>query len=93
MKKTVELEIVVNHPAGLHMRPAALFVQTAAKYKADIQICNATRASSFQNAKSTIAVMMLRVTCGDRIRVQANGPDANEAITALRQLVENDFAV
>ena len=86
-----ELEIVVDHAAGLHLRPAALFVQTAARYGADIQIRNVTRETGFQNAKSAISVMMLKVGQGDRIMIRARGSDAHDAISALQQLINSGF--
>jgi len=86
------IEIIVNHKDGLHLRPAALFVQKAATYEADIQVRNVTRGAAFQDAKSAIGVMMLRVSQGDTIEIQADGSDAQTAITGLTQLIESGFA-
>lgn len=87
-----ELEIVIDHESGLHLRPAALFVQTAAVYEADIQVRNLTKDNAFQNAKSTMGVMLLNVAKGDTILVRAEGSDAEAALQGLRQLIENGFA-
>lgn len=87
------LEITVNHEAGLHLRPAAMFVQTAARFRSDIRVCNASRGSDFQNAKSALAVLTLRVAQGDRIRIQANGLDAVDAVKALKRLIEANFVL
>jgi len=88
-----EIEIIVDHPSGLHLRPAALFVQAASRYDADIKIRNVSNDSGYQNAKSTMAVMMLRVDTGQTISIQANGTDAPDAIQALRMLIESGFEV
>ena len=87
-----EFEIEVKHEAGLHLRPAALFVQTAARFKSDIQVRNITRNSPLRNAKSALEVMMLGVSQGCRIAVHAEGPDAEEALAVLRRLVESNFS-
>jgi phosphotransferase system HPr (HPr) family protein len=81
----------VKHAAGLHLRPAALFVQTSASFDADILVCNATRETEYKNAKSTIDVMMLGVEQGHRITIQAEGEDAEAALTALAELVQTNF--
>jgi phosphotransferase system HPr (HPr) family protein len=88
-----EIELVIENETGLHLRPAALFVQTAAAYQSDIRVRNVTRASGFQNAKSALGIMMLKVGQGETIGIQAEGSDAAEAITALKQLVESNFTI
>ena len=86
-----DIELQIEHEAGLHLRPAALFVQTAADFEADIQVRNVTRDTPFKDAKSALAVMMLGVSQGQVIAVQADGEDAEEALKALRTLVESNF--
>jgi phosphotransferase system HPr (HPr) family protein len=87
-----EIEIEVAHEAGLHLRPAALFVQTAAAYQADIQVRNVNRDTPFRDAKSALAVITLGVNQGHRIAIRAEGDDAEEALAALRALIESNFA-
>lgn len=86
-----EVSIDVNHEAGLHLRPAALFVQTAAAFQSDIKVRNASRDTPFKNAKSALEVMMLSVSQGQTIVVHAEGEDAQEALDALVNLVNNNF--
>ncbi|MBC7869713.1 MAG: HPr family phosphocarrier protein [Chitinophagaceae bacterium] len=88
---TQEIEVVIANEAGLHLRPAALFVQTASGYESDIKVRNLTRNTDYQNAKSTIGVMMLQCAKGDIISIQAVGGDASTAVAGLKQLVENNF--
>ena len=57
-----ELQITVTHEAGLHARPAALFVQTAAAFKANVQVQNNDGKPGFKNAKSIIEVLTLGST-------------------------------
>lgn len=85
------IEFQIEHEAGLHLRPAALFVQTAAAFEADIQVRNVTRDTPFKNAKSALELMMLGVSQGHVIALEADGEDAEEALEALRTLAESNF--
>lgn len=89
---TEQTEIRVENAAGLHLRPAALFVQTAAQFQSAIKVRNQTRGGAEQDAKSAIGVMMLRCAKGDMITIAAEGEDAAAAVAALRELIEGDFA-
>ncbi len=88
---SVSLEMEVKHEAGLHLRPAALFVQTAAEFGAKIQVRNVTRGTPFRDAKSALGVMMLGVSKGQTIGLEAEGDDAQAAINALKALIEDNF--
>lgn len=83
--------LVVTHPVGLHARPAAKFVQTAARFPCAIRVANLTTGSSFVDAKSILKVLTLGVQQGHRIRVEAEGEAAITALEALRDLVESCF--
>lgn len=86
------ITLTVNHAAGLHMRPARLFVQTAARFAASVRAQNLDRPGSPDgNAKSLIDVMKLGVAQGHRVQVSADGDDADAALTALRELVDSNF--
>ena len=83
-ERTVE---IVNRN-GLHARPAAELVKTAARFQAQVTI---ERDDMSVNGKSIMGVMMLAAECGARIRVIAEGPDAEAALDALAELVANRF--
>ncbi|NDJ51851.1 MAG: HPr family phosphocarrier protein [Chloroflexi bacterium] len=87
-----ELEIAIENEAGLHARPASLFVQTASQFDSDIQVSNVTRETAARDAKSAIGVMTLGVAQGHVVRITADGEDAEQAIEALRALIEGHFA-
>lgn len=87
----IETTIRVRHKAGLHARPAALFVQTAAKFSSLIKVRNLTMSGNFVDAKSIIMVLTLGVMSGHEVVVQADGSDADTAIEALKSLVEGNF--
>lgn len=87
----VEATLTVHHPLGLHARPAALFVQTAARFKSAVRVANMTRGSRPVDAKSILSVLTLGVSQGHEIRVTAEGEDAHEAVEAITDLVESNF--
>ena len=69
--------------------PAALFVQTAARFK-DTRI-EIVKDGTVRDAKSMLGVLTLGVSQGTTIMVRADGPHADEAIAALSDLVDRDF--
>jgi phosphoenolpyruvate-protein phosphotransferase/dihydroxyacetone kinase phosphotransfer subunit len=86
------MELTVLNPAGLHARPASLFVQTAMRFKANITVQNITHGRPPADAKSMLDVASKGTAWqGEQIRIEARGEDAAGAIAALRQLVENGF--
>jgi phosphotransferase system HPr (HPr) family protein len=87
----LSLKITIKHPAGLHARPAALFVQTAQKFTSDIHVQNLTDQGEVANAKSILSVLTLGVMQGHEIEINAEGEDADAALGALKTLIENDF--
>lgn len=85
-------ELVIPNPIGLHARPAALFVQTAARFTSQITVQNVTQNRRVVDAKSMMQVASQGTARqGERIRIVAQGDDASEAIGALRELVEAGF--
>ena len=88
--ESVELEVV--NPTGLHARPASVFVRTAMGYESDITVQNVTHSRPKANAKSMMDVANRGTAWhGERIRIEARGEDAAEAVAALGQLVETGF--
>ncbi|MFN8457484.1 MAG: HPr family phosphocarrier protein [Anaerolineae bacterium] len=83
---------VIQNEVGLHARPAALFVQTAAKFKAKIKVRNATRGTPFVEAKSILSVLGLGVAKGHQIDLTAEGEDEQAALETMAHLIESDFA-
>ncbi len=85
------LRITVRNRLGLHARPAALLVRTAAGFDADMTVANASAARSPVSARSLSAVATLGVRQGDEIVVTASGPQAGEALVAVRRLADDAF--
>lgn len=82
-------EVVLNNQVGLHARPATFFIQKANEFKSSIWIEKEERRV---NAKSLLGVLSLGITRGTAINVIADGLDEKEAVDALVDLVEKDFA-
>ena len=86
-----EMVLTIVNEIGLHARPAALFVQTAAEFQSDIRVRNLTTGSAAVSAKSMFGVLSLGAEKDHQIAISADGPDAAEALEALRQQVESGF--
>jgi phosphocarrier protein HPr len=84
-------EVVIQNKVGLHARPAALFVRTAASYTAKVTLENLTRGTKPVNAKSIISVLTAAAKLDDRIRITADGNDEEAAVEALSELVNSKF--
>jgi len=85
------LTLTIHHSAGLHARPAALFVKTAASFPCAITVQNLTNQKPPANAKSVLSVMTQGVARGHQVLVQAEGDTAEAALAALQALVESNF--
>jgi phosphocarrier protein len=85
---TVQQEATIVNKYGLHARPAMQFVETANQYNSKIEVSNG---SLTVDAKSIMSVMRLAATKGTTLTLTGDGSDAQEAIDALVQLVDNGF--
>jgi phosphocarrier protein HPr len=83
-----ERRVTVVNSHGIHARPAAEIVKTAAKFKSNITII---RDDLDVNGKSIMGVMMLAAECGSEVVIRAEGEDEAAAIDALAALVASKF--
>ncbi len=83
-----ERRVTVVNSHGIHARPAAEIVKTAAKFKANITII---RDDLDVNGKSIMGVMMLAAECGAEVVIRAEGEDEAAAVDALATLVASKF--
>ena len=81
-------EFTISNKLGIHARPAAQFVKTANRFKADVFV---EKDGEEVDGKSIMGLMMLAAGPGSKILVEASGPDAEAALSALAQLVESRF--
>jgi phosphocarrier protein HPr len=78
-----ERETTVGPEAGLHGRPAAQFIKTAKRFSSQIVVIKGDREV---NAKSVMKITGLAKK-GDKIKIRAEGEDAEEAVDALAELI------
>ncbi|MEX0909519.1 MAG: HPr family phosphocarrier protein [Gemmatimonadaceae bacterium] len=84
----IERQVQIVNQLGLHARPAAEIVKTAAKFESNITL---TRDDLEVNGKSIMGVMMLAAEFGSSITLRADGPDEDQAVDALAALVAGKF--
>jgi phosphocarrier protein len=84
VSKTVE---IVNE-RGLHARASAKFVKLASSFDAEIQV---SKDDNTVDARSIMGLMMLAAGIGSHIEIKAEGSEADAAVEALVDLVENRF--
>lgn len=81
---------IVSNDRGLHTRPSAELVKCAAGFQSDIfLIYRKVRV----NAKSLLGILMLAACKGSRIRIEAVGKDALQAVNGLTDLAAKNFHV
>jgi phosphocarrier protein HPr len=81
-----DIEPEIKNTDGLHMRPAMQFVDIANRFDSEINVSNG---ETNVDGKSIMQISMLAATCGTKLQVRAQGPDARQAIDALKELVED----
>lgn len=83
-----QITVTIHHPAGLHARPAALFVQTAQRFASTVEVRLGERRA---NGKSILSILTLGANQGASVTISAEGDDAQQALASLKALVERDF--
>ncbi|HEX8717996.1 MAG TPA: HPr family phosphocarrier protein [Gemmatimonadaceae bacterium] len=85
---TMERSIRIANRNGLHARPAAELVKVASRFQSDIIM---VRDDLEVNGKSIMGVMMLAAEFGAELLIRASGPDEEQAVTAIADLVARKF--
>ncbi len=78
----------IRNRAGMHARAAVKFVQLASHFKSEIRV---VKDGSSVNGKSIMGLLTLVAALGFSIVIEAEGPDADAAVAALGELVDNGF--
>jgi len=82
--------VTILNKLGLHARPAMMFVETASKFDAAVQVRRSDQ-SEVLDGKSIMQMMMLAATQGTKIEITATGREATDAVQTLIALVESRF--
>lgn len=78
------IDITIELKEGLHARPASIFVREAAKYKSEIFL---SANGVTVNGKSIMGILMLALSPGTRVTMEARGADEKDAIEKLPPLL------
>jgi phosphocarrier protein len=81
-------ELVVSNKLGIHARPAAMFVKVANRFDCDIFV---EKDGERVNGKSIMGLMMLAAGPGSRLKIQADGQDAQQALYEIEALLKRKF--
>ncbi len=84
----LQKDVIIKNKFGLHARPAAVFVQTASKFKSKIKIL---KDSQEVDGKSIMGIMTLAANAGSTITLVADGEDESQALEVLDKLIEGGF--
>jgi phosphocarrier protein len=84
----IQTRIQISNKLGLHARASAKLTKLAGSFKSDILL---SRNGRRVNAKSIMGVMMLAAGLGSEVEIEAEGADEQEAMDALRSLIDAKF--
>lgn len=84
----IEKIITVTNKLGLHARPSAKVVQTAAQFKSEISLSKGTMTI---NAKSMLGVMALAAEFGSNLILRVEGEDEKDAAREIVKLFRQKF--
>jgi len=84
----LERDIEIVNKLGLHARASAKLTQTAGRFQSEVWL---SRSGRRVNGKSIMGVMMLAAAKGTKLSIDIEGPDEDEAMQALVELIEDKF--
>jgi phosphocarrier protein len=84
----ISREFRISNKLGLHARPSAQLTQVAGRFASEVFIAKNGRRV---NAKSIMGVMMLAAGPGSTVTVDAEGPDEEQALEAIGELIAARF--
>ena len=87
-----ERVFTVHAELGLHARPAGIFVMTAKRFTAQIEVAREGSGDDWVDGRSILSLLSLAAGRGTRLRVRAEGADAVDAVEALGRLLEGHGA-
>jgi phosphocarrier protein HPr len=83
-----EINVVIQNKLGLHARPAAMFVRIANQFSSEIIV---EKDGEEINGKSIMGLMLLAAGQGSKLKITAHGNDAENALKAIAEIIENKF--
>ncbi|MFZ5774987.1 MAG: HPr family phosphocarrier protein [Thermodesulfobacteriota bacterium] len=86
--ESVQRQLTVVNPCGLHGRASARLVEAARRFRANLTLC---RGGQEADCRSILEVMGLACAQGTVVSLRGEGEDAQEAVEALSALMEDGF--
>ena len=87
-QKNLSEDMVITNSLGMHLRPAQRLVQTVLMFECDVHI----QKDGYRiNAKSIMGLLTLAASRGTRLTIICEGDDAEEAMDAVRALIDSGF--
>jgi phosphocarrier protein len=86
----IESTFIVINEKGLHTRPSTELVKCAASFRSQITLIYQNMTV---NAKSLLGILMLAAARGSKIKIEAEGEDAKEAVRSILELAKNKFYI
>lgn len=83
-----EVELVLGNRHGLHLRPATRFAQEALRFRSEVRVAVDGQEV---NGKSILMLTSLAAERGARLRIRAEGDDAEECVRAIEALILSRF--
>lgn len=85
-------EVMIRNASGLHVRPAQMFTEKAATFQSKINVLVKRDTNDIEiDGKSILGLLTLGLEKGSVIKLSADGPDAQEALDVLEELINNGF--
>ncbi|MEX2474943.1 HPr family phosphocarrier protein [Marinobacter sp.] len=84
----IRRNVTIINKLGLHARATAKLVATASAYESVVRISGKGREV---DAKNIMQVMMLAASKGTEVELSAEGPDEQDAIESLIELINDYF--
>jgi len=88
MAEVLRAKAIIQNKKGLHARASAKIVEASARFQSEIHVI---KDGSAVNGRSIMGLMMLAASIGSEIEITTEGPDAQEALTAMLALVDAKF--
>lgn len=84
----IERDVEIVNRLGLHARAAAKLVHLAGRFRSDVKLL---KDGETVDGKSILGLLMLAAAQGEQLRLRTDGPDEEEAMTALADLIARRF--
>ena len=84
----IKKSLTISNKLGLHARASAKLTKLAGSFQSDVFL---SRSDRRVNAKSIMGVMMLAAGLGAEIEIETEGADQEQAMSALRSLIDGKF--